>query len=162
MLALRYVALLALGLWVGGLVALGGIAAPAAFDAVEARGVADGRQVAGAMFGEALRRFHYVAYACGVLLMGSLAVRALLGPRPRRFAARLGLAVLMLGAVAWSGLVVTPAIAALQARVGVAPSSLPAADPQRREFGRLHGLSTALLALPVAGGLLLMFFELRD
>jgi Domain of unknown function (DUF4149) len=162
MLALRYAALLALGLWVGGLAALGGVAAPATFDAVAARGIEDGRLVAGAVFGETLRRFHYVCYACGALLIASLVLRAILGPRPRRFAVRLGLAVVMLLAVGWSGFVVTPAIAAMQQEIGVAPSSLPESDPRRQAFGRQHGLSTALLTLPIVGGLFLMFFELRD
>ena len=54
MLLLRYIALLALVVWVGGLVALGAIVAPATFDVMAARQVADGRLVAGAVFGEAV------------------------------------------------------------------------------------------------------------
>jgi hypothetical protein len=162
MLALRYAALLAIGLWVGGLVALGGFAAPAAFDVVAARGVENGRLLAGAIFGEALQRFHYLAYACGVLLTGSLVARAILGPRPRRFAVRLGIAALMLGAALYAGRVVTPRIEALQDGARVAASSLPASDPLRIEFGQLHGLSAGLQILPIAGGLLLLGWELRD
>ena len=45
---------------------------------------------------------------------------------------------------------------------GVAPSSLPAGDPRRVEFGRLHGQSTLIQLVPLIGGLVLMLFELKD
>src|SRR4029453_3871755 len=114
MLALRYAALLALVVWVGGLVALGALAAPATFDVVAARQLPDGRLLAGAIFGEILRRFHHVAYACGLVLPVSLTARAVLGPRPRRFALRIGVALVMLAAVGYSGLIVSPRIEHLQ------------------------------------------------
>ena len=44
----------------------------------------------------------------------------------------------------------------------MAPSSLPAGDPRRVEFGRLHGLSTGIQLVPLLGGLLLLFFEMKD
>ena len=100
MLALRYVGVLALTLWVGGLLVLGAIAAPAIFDVVAARQhVAGDRMLAGAIFGETLRRFHLLSYVCGFVLLGTLVVRGVLGPRPIRFAARLGVAFLMLARV---------------------------------------------------------------
>ena len=162
MLALRYAALLALVVWVGGLIALGALAAPATFDVVAARQLPDGRLLAGAIVGEILRRFHHVAYVCGVVVPLSLSARAVLGPRPRRFALRVGLAVAMLAAVGYSGLGGSPRIERLQQTIGIAPSSLPEDDPRRVEFGRLHGLSSGVLLLPVLGGLLLLFYELRD
>ena len=51
MLALRYVSLLALVVWVGGLVALGAIAAPVTFDVIAAR-VAAGDEVSIGGFGK--------------------------------------------------------------------------------------------------------------
>ena len=84
MLALRFAAVLALVFWVGGLVVLGVFAAPAAFDVLETRG-AEGRVLAGAVFGETLRRFHIATYAAGGILIVSLLARAVLGPRPMRF-----------------------------------------------------------------------------
>ena len=162
MLALRYVSLLSLVVWVGGLVALGAIAAPATFDVIAARQVPEGRVLAGAIFGVILRQFHYVSYACGVVMPLALTARAILGPRPRRFALRLATAALMLAAVVYSGMIVSPRIDALQQRVGVAPSSLPEGDPRRVEFGRLHGLSTGIQLVPLLGGLFLLFYELRD
>lgn len=162
MLALRYTGLLALVLWVGGLVVLGAIGAPSIFDVLAARHVEGGRLLAGAIFGETLRRFHWLSYGCGGVLLASMIVRAVLGPRPRRFAIRAAIAFVMLAASAYSGLVVSAQIADTQAAIGVAPSSLPEGDPRRARFGRLHAFSTGLQGIPVLGGLLLLFWELKD
>jgi len=162
MLALRYVSLLALVVWVGGLVALGAIAAPVTFDVIAARQVPEGRVLAGAIFGGILQQFHYVSYACGLVMPLALTARAVLGPRPRRFALRVGIAAAMLLAVGYSGMIVAPRIEALQQRIGIAPSSLPEGDPRRVEFGQLHGLSTGIQLIPLLGGLFLLFHELKD
>ena len=162
MFALRYVALLTLVIWVGGLLALGTIAAPSLFDVLAAKPIPESRMLAGALFGEMLRRFHLVSYGAGALLLGTLILRRVLGPRPRRFGWRAGLATVMLGASAWSGLVVATRIAQLQQEIGVAPSSLPDGDARRGAFGRLHGLSTALQLVPLVGGLMLIYWEIKE
>lgn len=162
MLALRYAALLTLVIWVGGLLALGAIAAPSLFDVLAAKQIPESRMLAGALFGEMLRRFHLVSYGAGALLLGTLILRRVLGPRPRRFGWRAGLATVMLGASAWSGLVVATRIAQLQQEIGVAPSSLPDGDARRVAFGRLHGLSTALQLVPLVGGLMLIYWEIKE
>lgn len=162
MLALRYVCLLALTLWVGGLVVLGAIAAPSIFDVLDLRQAADGRLLAGAIFGETLRRFHLLSYGCGAVVLGALIARAVLGPRPTRFAFRLALAAVMLAAAAYSGLVVSPRIARAQAQIGVAASSLPANDARRIDFGQMHRTSAALQIVPVVGGLMLLFWEIKE
>jgi hypothetical protein len=161
MLTLRYAALLMLVIWVGGLLALGAIAAPSIFD-VLATQPDSGRLLAGALFGEILRRFHLVSYATGALLLGTLLLRRVLGPAPRRFAWRAGIATVMLSATAYSGLVVAGHIARIQAEIGAAPSSLPAGDARRVEFGQLHGVSTALQLIPLLGGLMLMYWEIKE
>ena len=162
MLALRYAGVLALTLWIGGLVVLGAIAAPASFDVLAARHVPQDRALAGAIFGETLRRFHLLSYACGFVLCLTLLARGVLGPRPPMFAVRLGVACAMLAATAYSGLVVSARIAQTQAAIGVAPSSLPESDARRAAFGRLHATSTGLQFVPLLGGLLLLFRELKD
>ncbi|MEO8075748.1 MAG: DUF4149 domain-containing protein [Acidobacteriota bacterium] len=162
MLALRYAGVLALTLWVGGLLVLGAIGAPAIFDVLASRQIPNDRMLAGAIFGETLRRFHLLSYACGIVLLGTLLARAVLGPRPLNFAVRVALAFLMLVASAYSGLVVSGQIARAQEEIGVAPSSLAEGDPRRVAFGRLHATSTGLELIPVLGGLLLLFRELKD
>lgn len=161
MLALRYAALLALVVWVGGLLALGAIAAPAIFDVTAWRHTADGRALAGAIFGETLRRFHLVSYAAGALLLLTLIARAILGPRPRHFAWRAALATVMLAASLTAGIVVMERIASVQASIGGSPSALPDTDARRIEFGRLHALASGLELVPVVGGLALIFWELK-
>ena len=160
MLALRYAAVLALVFWIGGLVALGALAAPAVFDVLGPQ--PQGRALAGSVFGETLRRFHLGTYASGAVLITSLAARRVLGPRPRPFAFRMGLAVVITSATVWSGMVLSPRIESLRREAGVAPSTLPEADPRRVEFGRAHGLSTSIQFVPLLGGLILLFFELKD
>ena len=162
MLALRFAALLMIVIWVGGLLTLGAIAAPSIFAVLAAAMPGQDRLLAGTLFGEILRRFHLLSYAAGGLLLGTLVLRRILGPAPRRFAWRAGLATLMLGAAAYSGIVVSGRIGQLQREIGVAPSSLPEGDARRAEFGRLHGLSTALQLVPVLGGLMLMYWEIKE
>jgi hypothetical protein len=162
MLALRYAALLMLVVWVGGLVALGAVAAPEIFAVLAAREAADGRLLAGAVFGETLRRFHFVTYSAGGVLLLTLVLRRILGPRPLRFAWRLAIALLMLAATIASGWFVAGRITHLQQTMSVAPSRLAADDPRRLEFGRLHALSTGLQLVPLLGGLALMYWELKE
>jgi hypothetical protein len=162
MLALRYAGVLALTLWVGGGLVLGAIGAPSIFDVLSAQHVGDDRVLAGALVGETLRRFHLLSYACGLGLLGSLLARGVLGPRPVKFAVRLGIALIMLVATAFSGVVVSGRIARARSDIGAAPSSLPENDPRRVAFGRLHATSTGLLMVPMVGGLFLLWLELKD
>ena len=76
MLAPAVCRLLALAFWIGGLVVLGAIAAPSVFDVLAARHVPlTVAMLAGAIFGEMLRRFHLLSYGCGAILLGSLLAR---------------------------------------------------------------------------------------
>ncbi|HEY7500110.1 MAG TPA: DUF4149 domain-containing protein [Vicinamibacterales bacterium] len=162
--ALRYATLVALAVWIGGLLALGAVAAPAIFQVVADKGVPAGRALSGAIFGDVLRRFHLVSYACGAWILLALVARAVLGPRPRRFAVRAGIAVVMLSAALYSGVVLSRDIAQLQQQIGegVSPSSLPPGDARRAAFDRLHGQSTLLHFVPLVGGLILLFWEMND
>jgi len=161
MLALRFAAVLGLVFWTGGLVALGAVAAPAIFDVLGATGPG-GRALAGTVFGEAFARFQFVSYVCSALIVGSLVVRAVLGPRPRHFALRMIVSALMLAAAAWTDVVLIPRIQDAQRTLGASPSPIPDTDARRIQFGRLHGLSTSLQLVPLFGGLALLFFELKD
>lgn len=162
MLVARYVSLLALVVWLGGIVALGFIAAPATFQVLTARGGAEGRTMAGAVFGEILRRFYLVTYGAGGLMLAGLTARALLGPRPRAFGVRIAIVSLMLIISLYSGVVLTRQIGDLQQEIGVSASSLPESDPRRARFGRLHGLSTMLMVVNLVGGLALLYWEATE
>jgi uncharacterized membrane protein len=161
MVTLRYAYLLALVFWIGGLLALGGIAAPATFAALTgAHGVA-GREMAGLAFGAMLRRFHLAAYASAAIMIVSLVAMAALGPRPARLAVRLVIIAAMSAVMLYSGMVVSPRIARMQRAIGGPVAALPDTDARRAAFGRLHGLSTILLGMTAAGGLALLFWEAR-
>jgi hypothetical protein len=162
MFALRYAALAAIALWAGGIVILGGVAAPATFETLAARGVAEHRVVGGAVFGEVLRRFHFVTYGCAAVLFLSLLLRAALGPRPAYSGIRLAILGVMLACTLYSGLVLAGQIDVVRAAAGGAPSALAEHDPRRVEFARLHQFSTILQLIPVAGALALLFWEARD
>ena len=162
MLALRYVYVLALVVWLGGMVTLGAIVAPAAFGVLQAADPVAGRALAGEAFGVMIARFHYVAYAAGVLLLVTLAAMAVLGPRPAAFAVRSSLIVLMLGVALYSGFIVLSDIDAIQREVGTLPSRLAATDMRRIRFDALHELSTRLMMFNMAGALALLYWEARE
>src|SRR5688572_9619706 len=156
MLALRFAGLLAAAVWFGGLLTLGAVAAPAVFDAIAAHPVADSRVVSGSVVGEMLRRFHLVSYGCAAVALASLVARRVLGPRPRHFAALLGLTTLMFAASLYSGIVLRGQIDQLRQEIGVAPSTLEADDVRRARFGRLHAQASAVQIVPLVGSILLL------
>jgi hypothetical protein len=172
---LRYVYVLSLAVWLGGMIVLGAVVAPSVFQTLPALEPASGRALAGAAFGEALARFHYVAYGAGAVMMVSLVAMALLGPRPKSFAIRLGIVTTMLLVAAYSGLAVLGEIDGIQRQLSASvaehgrtkgtlflPSHLPSGDARRIRFDELHVLSTRLMMLNVAGALLLVFWEARE
>jgi len=164
MLALRYAYVLALVVWLGGMVILGAVVAPTTFQVLQAREPTAGRMLAGEVFGSTLARFQYVAYGCGAVLFVTLVVMAVLGPRPSAFAVRTAIVVVMLGIALYSGLVVSGGIERVQRDIGigVAASSLPADDARRARFDHLHQLSTRLMMINVVGALLLLYWEARE
>jgi hypothetical protein len=162
MLALRYVYVLALAVWLGGMVVLGALVAPTTFQVLQAAAPDTGRALAGELFGSTLARFHYVAYACGGVLLTTLTIMAILGPRPTGFAVRLALVALMLGVALYSGFIVLSEIDRIQLEVGTLPSRLPAGDLRRVRFDALHTLSTRLMMANMAGAMALLFWEARD
>ena len=162
MLALRYAYVLALVVWLGGMVVLGAIVAPATFQVLQASAPENGRALAGELFGQTLGRFHYVAYASGGVLLVSFLAMAVLGPRPRAFAVRVALITTMLLVALYSGFVVLSTIEALQLEVGGLPSLLPASDARRIRFDQLHQLSTRLMMANMVGALILLYWEARD
>jgi uncharacterized membrane protein len=160
--ALRYVYILALVVWLGGMVVLGAVVAPATFQVLQANAPATGRELGGAVFTVILERFHYIAYGSGALLLLTLAAMALLGPRPSGLAARLTLAAAMLAIAMYSGLVVLRNADGIRREVGGLPSRLPDDDARRIRFDELHELSTRLMMVNIIGALALLVWEARE
>jgi uncharacterized membrane protein len=161
-LALRYVYVLALAVWLGGMVVLGAVVAPTTFQVLQAIEPSTGRLLGGAVFGAILSRFHYVAYGAGALALLALAAMALLGPRPVAFAVRSAIVALMLVVALYTGLVVLREVNSIQREVSGLPSSLPAGDERRVRFDQLHQLSTRLMVINIVGALMLLYWEAKE
>ena len=162
MLGLRFVYVLALAVWLGGMTILGAVVAPTIFQTLQSADANTGRAMAGLAFGAILTRFHFVAYGCGILLLVMLIAMALLGPRPKHFAIRCGIVAGMLLVAVYSGVVVLGEIDAIQREVGTLPSRLPEGDPRRVRFDALHQLSTRLMMVDLIGALALLYWEARE
>jgi tellurite resistance protein TehA-like permease len=159
---LRFLSLTTLSLWIGGLGILGGIAAPVMFATLQEQDPVGGRETAGVVFGVIFQHFQSVSWICGGALLALFGVRAALGPRPRRLAVRVWILVAMLGVSIATSVWLVPRIDRIRNSAPGIIASLPADDPRRIEFGRLHGLSNGLMLVTLAGGLLLLWLEARD
>jgi hypothetical protein len=82
--ALRYVYVLALSIWFGGLIMIGVIVSPVSETA--------------------LRRYFVTSYVSAGLLLASLFAMALVGPRPSGYFARFSVALAMLAVTLYAGL----------------------------------------------------------
>lgn len=159
---LRYLAIVGLGLWIGGLVALGAVGAPTLFSVLEAAQGPGGRELAGAAFGAIFERFQYVSLGLGGLVVVSLGVRAAIGPRPTHFKLRLWAVVGLLVIAGATAFVVAPRIDRIRQSVAAPIASLPETDARRVAFGRLHGVSNVLMVVTVLVGLGLFWAENAD
>jgi hypothetical protein len=161
MFALRFLYMLALVVWLGGMVVLGAVVAPSTFQVLQALQPDTGRALAGEVFGTSLARFTYISYAAGGLMIITLGIMALLGPRPRPFLIRGVVIAVMLGIAAYSGVIIASEIEAVQLEAGGLPSRLPATNPLRVRFDQLHAMSERLMMVNVIGALALLFWEAK-
>lgn len=162
MLVLRYLYVLALVVWLGGMVMAGAIVAPSIFVVLERWNAAEGRVLGGAVFGEVLRRLHLLGYGMGAVMFVALTLKRLLGPRPMGYGIRVGIIGAMLAFSIASGRFVGPRVEAITHQVSGPIMSLPESDPRRVEFSQLHGYSNWLLGLTVFGGLALLWWEAQE
>jgi uncharacterized membrane protein len=158
MFALRYASLVALVVWLGGIFVIAAIVAPVTFGVLQTQVPGGGRALAGSVMTEVFRRFYLVALTCGALVVLSFVLQAVLGPRPRQFGVRMGIAAAMLALTVYGGAVVAPHMNRLRAAVAASSPD----DAVRAQFGKLHGLSSTLMLVTAVGGLLLLFWEARE
>lgn len=135
MIVLRYLYLLALVAWLGGMLALAGLAVPSTFAVLEQSGAPGGRLLADAVVEHIARKFQVAAYSCGIVMLATLVGRRLLGPRPVHFGARLATVAGMCVVAVYSGL------------------DLP------NQIGRRP---TTLMIVSMIGGLSLLYWEARE
>jgi hypothetical protein len=131
----RFLRLLSLALWLGGIFYFMVAVAPAVFGQLSPRGL---RALAGMVAGESLFRLHLMALACGAIFLAAhLLLRKSLTSRES------GLVLLMLaltGAQFW----IADRINALTEHGAIVISALPAQDARHGQFSALHGSSAAL------------------
>jgi hypothetical protein len=127
------VGLLAIAVWLGGLVALGAVAAPIVFAQVSWPQSADAMSMV-------FRRFDAIAMTCGVLVVVAEAARALTGGPFTRVDLGRGLASVVAALAATAeGVHVSPRIAALHAS-----GAIRGVDGPGLELARLHDLAESL------------------
>lgn len=143
--------LLGLAVWLGGIVALGAIAAPVLFRRLP-------RPDAGALFGPMLRVFEKVSLGAAALTVAGAAGKAWIGGQHLNVwsAARMTALGAMVLLLAWAALSVHPAIRAVQ-EANPRVSELPEDAPPRVAFGRLHKRSERIMMAQLWFGLVVLF-----
>ena len=131
---LRFLMLLSLVVWLGGLIFLAFVLAPTAFSP----GLLPTRHMAGSIVGRSLDLLHYMAIASGIVfLIASMLYSRMTVGTATPLAARHLLIVLMLLLTVISQFAISPKMYAICAEVGVI-DNVPPDNPLRMEFNRLH------------------------
>lgn len=142
---LRYLILLSLIVWLGGLIFFAFVLAPTVFS------VLPSRHLAGTVVGRSLGALHWMGMAAGIIfLASSILYNRLCKGVPHVFNGRHVLICLMLVLTLVSQFGIIPRMDALRASIGEI-DSVPANDPARMQFDALHVWSTR-----VEGGVFLL------
>jgi hypothetical protein len=131
---LRFLMLLSLVVWLGGLIFFAFVEAPTVFSP----GLLPTRHMAGSIVGHSLDLLHYMALVSGIVfLASSMAYSRMTAGTAKPLAARHLLIVLMLLLTVISQFAISPKMHAIRAEVGVI-DNVPLDNPLRHEFDRLH------------------------
>ena len=131
---LRFLMLLSLVVWLGGLIFFAFVLAPTVFSP----GLLPSRQMAGSIVGRSLDGLHYIAIVSGIIfLIASMLYSRMAAGNARPLAARHLLIALMLVLTVISQFAISPKMHAIRAEVGVIDGA-PPDIPLRMEFDRLH------------------------
>jgi uncharacterized membrane protein len=131
---LRFLMLLSLVVWIGGMIFLAFVEAPTVFSP----GLLPTRHMAGSIVGRSLDLLHYMAIVSGIVfLIASTLYSRMTTGNARPLAVRHLLIVLMLLLTVISQFAISPKMHAIRAEVGVI-DNLPSDNPMRMEFNRLH------------------------
>jgi len=148
---LRFLMLLALVVWIGGLIFFAFVLAPTAFQ------VLPNTHLAGNVVGRALNKLHWIAIISGLLfLISSLLYSYLAQGTAHVFAMRHMLICLMLVLTLFSQFWIMPRMDTLRAQVGDF-ASVPLTDPARVQFDALHVWSTRVESAVLLFGLVAVY-----
>ena len=153
----RFLMLLSLVVWVGGIIFFASVLAPTVFHP----GVLPSRQLAGAVVSRSIGILHWMGLACGVVWMGNSmidakAMQGIFNP----FAARNLLIYAMIVLTLVSMFAISPRMLALRNDM-VFIDDVPHEDVRRIEFNRLHEWSTRLETTVLLLGLMVIFMTSR-
>jgi uncharacterized membrane protein len=148
---LRFLMLLSLVVWIGGLIFFAFVLAPTAFQ------VLPNTHLAGNLVGRSLNKLHWVAIVSGILfLISSLLYSYLAQGTAHMFAMRHILVCLMLALTLVSQFWIIPRMDTLRAQVGDF-ASVPLTDAARVQFDALHVWSTRLEGAVLLLGLAVVY-----
>ena len=148
---LRYLMLLSLVVWIGGLIFFAFVLAPTAFQ------VLPNTHLAGNVVGRALGKLHWIAIVSGIVfLLSSLLHSRLTGGTAHVFALRHILMFLMLALTLFSQFWIIPRMDTLRAQVGDF-AAVPLSDPARVQFDALHVWSTRVESAVLLLGLVVVY-----
>jgi uncharacterized membrane protein len=148
---LRFLMLLSLVVWIGGLVFFAFVLAPTAFQ------VLPNTHLAGNVVGRALAKLHWLAVFSGIVfLISSLLYNRVTQGSPHVFAARHVLIVVMLALTLFSQYWIIPHMDTLRATVSDF-AAVPLNDPARVQFDTLHAWSTRVEGAVLVLGLVAVY-----
>jgi len=148
---LRYLMLLSLVVWIGGLIFFAFVLAPTAFQ------VLPNTHLAGNVVGRALGKLHWIGIISGIVfLVSSLVYSRLTDGDAHVFALRHVLLCLMLGLTLFSQFWIIPRMDTLRAQVADF-GTVPIDNPMRVEFDALHVWSTRVEGAVLLLGLVAVY-----
>jgi len=156
---LRFLMLLSLVVWIGGLIFFAFVLAPTAFSIPA---VLPNTHVAGNVVGRALSKLHWIAIFSGVAyLISSLLYSRFTDGTAHLFAARHILLCLMLALTLVSQFGIMPRMDTLRASLGEV-SAVPIDNPERIQFDALHVWSTRVEGAVLLLGLVVVYLTARS
>jgi uncharacterized membrane protein len=153
---LRFLMLLSLVVWIGGLIFFAFVLAPTAFSVLPTT------HLAGNVVGRALSKLHWIAIGSGILfLVTSLLYSHVVDGSAHTFAPRHILLCLMLALTLVSQFGIIPRMDTLRASLGDV-KSVPVDNPDRMQFDSLHVWSTRVEGMVLLLGLVVLYLTARQ
>jgi uncharacterized membrane protein len=146
---LRFIYLLSIALWIGGMAFFSFLAAPSIFKMLP-------REEAGKVVSDIFPKYYWQGLICGAI---ALVASVALGMRERwnilLIVRTIMIGVMVIG-ILYSVVILQPKIQAVKAQI-TSFESLAPTDPLRLEFGRLHGRSFSVNAAVLLLGVMVVF-----
>jgi hypothetical protein len=147
--AIRAIIFLLVVLWLGGVMFFPVVA-------VSAFGSISDTHTAGTIVAKCLRVLHYEGLFSGALIILLLLVAQTIRALPRSVAAPVIVTLIMLGLTAYSQFSIIPRMEGYRIAAGGAIDAVPADDPNRMAFNKLHGVSEKVEEGVLLGGIVLV------